>query len=370
MERWLIRLMSDDTRYRYRRYIERFIEWLGERGGELAELGPDGLVEFHKVSRDYEVLDAVQDYVRSLKGRESYKRLVYSALRSFFLHNRVPLPQDRSFVVDGDKPRVVGSLTVGEVKRVLDSCNECYRAMFLCMFQGGMGFGEVTYWSIHGWDSLKRQLGREVYPIRIDLPGRKRSRNKRPFYTFIGRDAVDALSIWLRMRPKGAESIFVNQFGKAIKPAVARAYWTRHLVRLGLIEKPDGADSSTRYGKNPHELRDLFRTRWQKSEADPLAAEFFMGHIVDPNGYNKAFRDQDYAEKQYLLAETWLNIISDDPEHIPKREIFSLENQIKTLQTKRDSRMDELETRVKELTGMLRLIYDSPELVAKLKEVK
>jgi site-specific recombinase XerD len=129
VERWLIRLMSDDTRYRYRRYIERFIEWLGERGGELAELGPDGLVEFHKVSRDYEVLDAVQDYVRSLKGRESYKRLVYSALRSFFLHNRVPLPQDRSFVVDGDKPRVVGSLTVGEVKRVLDSCNECYRAI-------------------------------------------------------------------------------------------------------------------------------------------------------------------------------------------------------------------------------------------------
>jgi len=62
---------------------------------------PDGLVEFQRVHRDFQLLDLVQEYVLGLEGRESYKRFVYSILRSFFMHNRVPLPRDWGFRVRG-----------------------------------------------------------------------------------------------------------------------------------------------------------------------------------------------------------------------------------------------------------------------------
>jgi len=258
------------------------------------------------------------------EGREGSKRFIYSALRSFFLHNRAELPRDKSFRLRGDRPRVVGGLTVGEVRRILDSCNECHRAVFLCMLQAGMGIGELLRWSREGLQSLRDQIQRGVHPVRIDLPGRKQGRNRRPYYTFIGRDAVDALKVWLRLRPRGTDDIFVNQLGRPLSDHGVRTYWTKHLKRLGIIEKPDDAGPSTRYGKNLHELRDLFRTRWQMSGAAPAVAEFMMGHVVDPLGYNKFWRDPDYVADEYLKAEPWLNVVSEEPEKVHVRDLHRM----------------------------------------------
>jgi integrase len=164
-------------------------------------------------------------------------------------------------------------------------------------------------------------LDRHMHPVKVDLPGRKMSRNERPFYTFIGRDAVDALKVWLRKWGLGPGAIFLNQYDGPLKKSALRRYWMQRLHRLGLIEKPENADSSIRYGKNLHKMRDLFRSRFQKSQADPMAAEFFMGHVIDPNEYNKAFQDRDYAEEQYLIAEHWLNIMSEDPKKVPIKDV-------------------------------------------------
>jgi len=221
------------------------------------------------------------------------------------------------------------------------------------MLQGGMGLNELVWWSDHGLDGLRGQLRRDVHPVRVDLPGRKRGRNRRPFYTFIGRDAVDALRVWMSMRPRGAGSIFTNQFGERVSKRSLHAYWTRHLHRLGIITRPENASARTRYGKNPHELRDLFRTRWQKSRADPDAAEFFMGHVIDPNGYNKAFRDQAYAEEQYLLAEPWLNIVTEDPEKVPRRDLAARDRKWEERYREQERMIRELEEKYSRLLEAL-----------------
>jgi len=46
-----------------------------------------------------------------------------------------------------------------------------------------------------------------------------------------------------------------------------------------------------------------------------------MGHVIDPNEYNKAFMDENYARMEYRRAEKWLNILSEDPEHVRVDEI-------------------------------------------------
>ena len=300
------------------------------------ESNPDRLVEIHRERRDFWVLDLLQQWVLSKRLRRNSKRFAYSSVRSFFMHNRAPLPVDRSFRVKGDLPKVAGTLTLEELSMLLSGVNVLYRAVFLSMFQGGMGAAALVYWSETGFESLVDKLDRGVHPVRVDLPGRKRVRNERTFYTFLGRDAVEALRKWLGKRGREPGAIFINQYGHAVTKTALRRYWRLHLRRLGLIARPKRVDTSIRYGKNQHEMRDLFRSRWQKSAAAGEATEFFMGHVIDPNEYNKAFRDKDYAAEQYLRAEPWLNILSEDPEVVPvrghrrlQREILELRKAVK-----------------------------------------
>jgi hypothetical protein len=206
------------------------------------------------------------------------------------------------------------------------------------MVMGGMGSGELVYWSDNGYESLVSQLDSGVRVIRIDLPGRKRGRGIRPFYTFIGSDAVKALKQYLEVRKPGEGPIFYNQFGGRVYENILTEYWRRQLLSLGLRK------AGEHYGKNLHEVRDLFRSRWQKSGADGTSAEFFMGHVIDVNGYNKAFSDVDYARSQYDIVEKWLNIVSNDPEKVPKAEV---DRQMKAFE-ERQTRLEDNQRRINE----------------------
>lgn len=321
VDHWLRRL-SPRTAKEHGWIFRAWLDWLG-KDDRFGGMAPDELVAFQRgaVGDDrYALLDLVQEFVGERRCRANTRRRYYSSLRSFFLHNRAELPGDRSFKIRGDVPRVVGSLSIDMFRRVVETSNPMYRTLFLCMFQAGMGVGEALYWSDMGLEKAREQLRAGERPLRIELPGRKRNRNHKPYYTFIGLDGINALEHWLEERPDLNGSIFLTARKTPMTYNVVFVYWLRRLRRLGFIRKKEKGGSETRYGKNLHELRDLFRSRWQKSGAAPEAAEFFMGHTVDPLEYNKAFRDMDYAANEYVKAEPWLNIVSEDPEKVPLRD--------------------------------------------------
>ena len=196
-----------------------WLRWLGERGGAFAGLSPDGLVEWQRGHPgDYALVDLLERYIDEHSDWSvGHKRKVLSTIRSFFMHNRAPLPPDPSYKLRSDKEPVVSKLDVEEFRRIVLASNPLYRAVWLCMLQRGMGSNELIYWSNHGWRSLQRQLREGRYPIRIDLPGRKHNRNIKSYYTFLGRDALEALETWLEHRPPGARSIFeVRQASKLL----------------------------------------------------------------------------------------------------------------------------------------------------------
>ena len=58
-----------------------------------------------------ELLDAIQDYVLGEDLRHGTKHLTYCALRSFFTHQRVLLPVDRSFRIHSSKQPVERKIT-------------------------------------------------------------------------------------------------------------------------------------------------------------------------------------------------------------------------------------------------------------------
>jgi integrase len=334
------------------------MKWLKENGGALKDYTPDQLIEYQKAadnSHRYHILDLVQAYVGSRDGRIWTKRNRYGQLRSFFAHNRAELPRDPTFRIRSDTPAVRGDLSPDDLKKIILSCSPCYAAAFLCMFQGGMGLAELLYWNVHGLERLKEDLGRGTRIIKVDLPGRKSTKNTENFYTFIGGDAIDAIKRWFERRPVDAPAIFVNQYGKPLTSAGLHSLWMNHLVKLGYAKKSH--DNSNRTGRGLHELRDCFRTLWAKSPARPEVGEWLMGHsrVWDSNGYDKSYRDVDAYRREYEKALPWLNIMSSGrPFHqVSEEEVESIRAEVERLRAGRDTQIEELRLGLEELRKMI-----------------
>jgi integrase len=340
-----------------RTHLDLFMRWLRENGGAFKGYSPDQLVEYQRNadnSHRYDVLDLVQRHVLSVKGRRNSKNSRYTYLRSFFMHNRAELPRDRSFRVRGDEPRVRGDLTLEEARKLILSMNPMFQAVYLCMFQGGMGSHELLYWSDHGLEKLKEDLRGDPDIIKVDLPGRKEGEYERPFYTFLGGDAVAALKKWMAQRPEDSKAIFVTQMGAPLNYFSIQANWRRRMRKLGIGPRNLGRRRG-RTGKSPHELRDLFRSQWAKSPAKPEVAEFLMGHMIDPLEYNKSFRDVGFYRKEYLKALPYLQIMSSPRPfgQVSEEEVESLRAEVERLRAGRDTQIEELRRGLEELRKMI-----------------
>lgn len=358
VEHWLSRL-SPNTYKTNLRTFKLWMKWVRQSDTKFAESTPDDLIEYQREVDNgsrFDILDIiVQPFINQKRGRIGYKVKLYTTARSFFAHNRAELPKDPGFNLRPEVEKVRGTLTVEEVRKIVLSCKPAYQAMFLSMLQGAMGLEEITYWNQNGWESLKQQLDDNVHPIKVDLPGRKKARNVRSYHTYIGGDAIEALRNYVdNHRPEDSKVIFPNRFGRAISKNALYLYWLRHLRKLGLVPPPVKGEKSHRTGKNPHELRDVFRSQWEKSPAKGSIAEFLMGHNIDPLEYNKAYRDETWTRKEYLKAEPLLNIISSDrpfgkvdESEIERQEgrIAELERLLEEERTINSSRLVDLERR-------------------------
>ncbi len=336
--------------------------WMKDNGGSLAGMTPDELIAYQKeTDRDskYELLDLVQTWAQSLRTpsgvdcRVSYKKGCYSAVRSFFSHNRAPLPRD-PYTLRSETPGYEGTLTVENIRDLVLASKPLYRAIFLSMFQGGMDIKSFLRWNKNGWENLRRDLRDEdADTVAIPLPFRKLQR--KPFDTRLGADSVRAIREYIPTRPTREEAeakhirdgneepfvyhIFYTQFKTPIKKVTLQHYWMDRLTKLGLVKRRKGRGQ--RYGKNLHELRDVFRTQWEKSPAKGSVAEYMMGHKVDPLEYNKAHKDDKWTRAEYRKARPLLEILSSArPFGLIEEE--SVEN-MKTLLDSYIKRLEEVE---------------------------
>lgn len=371
VQRWKSRL-APSTYHNYRDTFRAWLQWLKANGGKFSDMLPDDLIEYQKNCQNsdcYEILDLIQAYVSSKDLRISSKKNLYGTLRSFFMHNRTPLPKDGSFRVRSERPPVKGKLDVFKIKQIVDSANVCYRAIFLSMFMGGMDLSSFDYWNKTGYEDLSKQLRADLRVIKVDLPGRKKNRNRRPYRTYLGIDAIDAIKAYLPYRPENGTAIFYNKEGNAVSKNAVRHYWNRHLLKIGLIHHTPNRSTATRYGMNMHELRDVFRSQWEKSSSKASVAEYLMGHVVDPLGYNKAHLDEEWTRRQYENTLPMLQIMSSGKPfgQVGEDEVDEMRRRIIELEAGKDDRIQLLEERVEKLTGMIQLLYEDPELLTRLK---
>lgn len=276
--------------------------------------------------QQYALLDNLEDYVDSRDWPKLSKSTCLSHCRSFFLHNRAALPTDR-FIIRSSRPSCSRKLTVDHLRKIVNALLDKPRdrSMILCAWYGFMGSGELEYVNLHGWPQIREQIEKGVAPIRVDLPlGRK---NQDGFYTMLGKHAVEALQEYIKLERgeiREGESIWI---GRA-SPVSRRAYadnWRDLTRKLGFLPRRRGDRKSIRYGFNPHNIRDVAKSlvhRAKEKEHEDImpgvkllfdmdCVEFWMGHPakIDPNKYDQFYEDIEYVQRQYRIAEKYLNIL-------------------------------------------------------------
>jgi len=245
--------------------------------------------------------------------------------------------------------KVLNPLSVEEIRDVIRESNLTYQAVFLSIFQGGITCGDFEYWNLHGWEALKKDLEKDFKVIQVHLPGRM---SMRPFHTYIGGDAVEAIRKCLPHRDWAREeferlekdlrdraqrngetyverefttAIFYNQFGAPITSKTLRKYWFNKTVDLGLVEPMEDGNTGTRYGKNIHNMRRVFRIMWGYSGESPSFAEYFLGHVGDRSrDHGLARMDEKRTRSAYEKVLPYLQIMSSDkPFSLFKDENFT-----------------------------------------------
>lgn len=339
------------------------MNWLHKQEG-WRTVSPRQLLIRHLEAEDsYEVLDLVQRYVNELVLRKSSKRKAYSVIRSFFAHNRCPLPQDLSFKIRGDRPPVQSKLTVQDVVEACHAASCRYRSMFLVKWQSMLDNERLIYANLYCSDEVVKQIQMGIHPVRIDLPGRKGNENDTEgrYYTYLGQDAIEALTRYFedeRGWPKKGEPMWIYPTGKPIGKAGFETAWLRLFRRIGKVSKDKGPLGS-RYGFNLHEMRDAATTflhvNAKSAGLDMDCVKFWCGQVgeLDPLKYDRFYQDTNYVRKQYLIAEPCLNILSQPIASTPQQEekVQNLEAEVEALKATVSAMQQQLEVDAKEVAA-------------------
>jgi len=192
--------------------------------------------------------------------------------------------------MDKIRSTMMRAMTVDEFRRIVMDVQQPYKAALMTCFQAALGASEYDWFNKHVWHFIVNKLD-DPEPVQIPMVRSKVSRiDVKNYYTFIGRDAKNLIKEWLEMRPScDCDTLFVtyNRVKRKYVPLNSRLVGemlTQTAKRLRIVEP----NPTNRYHIHLHELRDLFRSLCSLKGVSVVAAEWFMGHLIDKYNYDKS----------------------------------------------------------------------------------
>ena len=378
IENWLNNL-SPKGRKNALSWFTKFQDWLKTSGGEFKDMTANELITYMNTATNEDAKQMfmmVTRYVNSLHGLSvNTKKNYYFNIRSFFKWNYTPLPSHPVNLKQNTVAQVQSAFSITEVKMLIDACVQpVYKAIYLCMFQGALDLEMFMHWNMTGLESTLKQLKDDPDVIRIDLPGRKKMRNVESYYSLIASDAIHYLRLYLKTRVDSHDTgaIFLSQRGQPISGKMVNWMMRNRFQKIGVITKKKKAYTGNRYGYNPHEMRDIFRTQWEYSPASGNVAEFMLGHQIDSLGYNKGMSNDDYVRHEHKRAIPWLNIMTNKQAFglVPVDEVEALRAEIGDLHAIIERKDQAGERTVKGMDEVLKTIAELQAEVNKMKAEK
>jgi len=325
---WLKRLRSEETKEKFLYLFLEYVTWVKAKGYFESA---DAMLEhkqFAQKDKDrYQHINMIEDYLDEKGFPASKKKSTYTAIRSFYKHNKGELP---SYVIrfNDKEPRHTVTqqpITLDEVRQMLTNADPRMKAVFLCMLQSGMDRSTFTeHFNFNCWSEIAKQLGGEnpdlwdlsKAPVKISL---YRTKTQVRYYSFLGLDAVKALQSWLHVRQmltgqpvKAGDPLFITSQRNPVQKQSLSVAFNNLAFASGLESRKYGKPSEIRYRFHCHELRDTFRTACTVAGLDFPVAEFFIGHSTEKLGYDKSPEVYpEYFRTQYLKVDPALNVFSN-----------------------------------------------------------
>jgi integrase len=317
-DRFISAYGSVSTRASYASAWVKYLEWLRAQGISLSldDLIVDNLKCVYEsaatdVRRKRTHTDWLSRYVNGYllkKGESESSRLIAaSAILKFYERNDSPL--FGSFEVSKQAPKQQPKpLSASDIKAVLKAIKPLSRVPLIVAWQSGMEINRVLGLK---WGDLEG-LDRGEHPLKLAFVGRKKHR--RPYFTYIGRDSIEALkllrTIWVEKMgrpPSPSDFVFIGQDGDPADMSGLNDRLKRTALLLSKSGQVQNADPRSWHN---HSLRHSFETEGSHSGAKKEIRGFFMGHVSDIMWVYNASDEihEGDLRAEYLKMEPYLSL--------------------------------------------------------------
>lgn len=375
-----VRLWMEHLRSPTREYFPRILRWFCTWAGK----DPDELIrERRKQSQSadtearYSAERLVERYLTELESERakkkatsrrtlspSYIRLQASAIRSFYHYNRADLYLIKR--LEFYRVRDLDAASKDQIRAMHQVADPRERALLLFQYQSGLRNDTIAKLTLGDLESLNPDQA----PVAIRIEPEKAKRRPSHYRSFLGKEALEALNVYLEMRRKGevfrgaepeeltpSSPVFREIARGAIRPITSVAI----SKVIGRLAKRAGFSNLT-----AHSLRRSFQTILESSGVSPNWIKLMMGHTLPgvEGAYSKPSVEQ--LREAYIKAEPNLSIIQ------PKPVLTSTD--IEALVDKRvEERLKKIETRRAEADELMNWLLEDPEvrklLARKIKEL-
>jgi len=261
-----------------------------------------------------------------------------NAIRSFYgtfdvyvkLRGRSALPRPR---VRNKRIR----LNNLDVKRLVDHAPTLRdRAIILVLFQSGM---DVSTLCSLTYGQVADGLAKGEHPLKLEL---HRGKSGVDYYTFLGKDAIDALKAYLNdLRAKGIQlqpndPLFIKLSQKTrkvegITPNLVQNMLKAVAIKAGFIDKQLNGRAFNPCG--PHALRESFSTIMINKGVPDTVVDFWLGHSIGEMA--NAYKGPQFEEvkRLYVEREPFISIsTSVSPERLEKEIKQKVDERVRILQ--------------------------------------
>ena len=294
-ELWLEGL-KPGTREIYGRYLRRLFK--------VAKMTPEQVVD--GVKKDVQVyIDLVQ---QANKFTERGRHITIFALRRF-LYDRGILMLPPARIQTPTPTRKPTNLTWEEAHAIVAAAARPYNLCFKLMLHCGWGIGEFLKFNNEDtWNSVKGQLAKDPSKeyYRHDFSGRKKNTNE--WYSLVPtsvlREILDVTAVPMRATHGYIfEGERRTHKTKGIVLNVEDYHSARVYLEKAWITARKRAPVTVKGQPTLHELRDTWRTKAAFVGCADDAAEFGMGHTIDPLHYKKVYMREKWMWENLRKVE-------------------------------------------------------------------
>jgi integrase len=352
VKRWLDTIVKAGTKYSYKSAFKAYLEYTKLSPEQLIDEAVEDSLQDPRQRKDVLLTRVLgfyaylkNDYEKKSRGTgphhvigkgvsDKLATMYTAAVRSFYgtydltikLKGRRRLPKSRV----ENKRMIVGA---EQVKTLYDHARSPRdRAIILVNFQGGLDAS--TLCSIKYGD-VAEGLAKNQYPLKLAL---QRPKTGTDFYTFLGRDAVEALRSYLAdMKQRGVE--FTHSTPLFLQTKTKTGMITDNVqdmmrevaIRAGFIDNANNGHSFNPLG--PHALRESFGSIMTNSGVPDTIVDFWLGHEIGEMSEAYKSVQFDSLRQMYLAREKLLSISAQkvDVEEIKEKLRGEMEQQNRAL---------------------------------------